>query len=55
MQEVTTGMSERGINNSEWVDREGWRIKIKLKLQAQKDVKHQKSVYKNKKKSLHWF
>jgi hypothetical protein len=32
MQEVTTGMREKGINNMEWVDREEWRIKIKLKL-----------------------
>ena len=31
MQEVTTGTSEKGINNLEWVDRER-RIKIKLKL-----------------------
>jgi hypothetical protein len=30
MQEVTTGMRERGIGDLEWVDREGWRIKIKL-------------------------
>ena len=32
MQEVTTGMRERGICELEWVDREGWR-------KAQKDVK----------------
>ena len=39
MQEVTTRMRESGINNLDWVDREGCRRKIKLKLQAQKDVK----------------
>ena len=39
MQEVTTGMRERGINNLEWVNREGWRRKIKFKILAQKDVK----------------
>jgi hypothetical protein len=38
MQEVTTGMKEKGINNLEWVDREEWRRKMKLKLLAQKDV-----------------
>ena len=32
MQGVTTGMREKGINNMEWVDREEWRRKIKLKL-----------------------
>ena len=35
MQEVTTGMRERG--ELEWVDREGWRKKINF-LWAQKDV-----------------
>ena len=30
MQEVTTGMKERGIGDLEWVDREGWRKKINL-------------------------
>ena len=30
MQEVTTGMRERGICDLEWVDREGWRKKINL-------------------------
>ena len=30
MQEVTTGVREKGINNMEWVDREEWRRKIKL-------------------------
>ena len=38
MQEVTTGMRERGIGNLEWVDIEGWRKKINL-TKAQKDVK----------------
>ena len=36
MQEVTTGMREKGIKNMEWIDREEWRRKIKL--WAQKDV-----------------
>ena len=31
MEEVTTGMREKGINNMEWIDREEWRRKIKLK------------------------
>ena len=30
MQEVTTGMREKVINNMEWVDRVEWRRKIKL-------------------------
>ena len=30
MQEVTTGIKEKGINNMEWIDREEWRRKIKL-------------------------
>ena len=38
MQEVTTGMRERGIGDFEWVDREGWRKKINLP-EAQKDAK----------------
>ena len=38
MQKVATGMREKGINNLEWVKREEWRRKIKLKLKAQKDV-----------------
>ena len=29
MQEVTTGMRGKGIDNLEWVDREEWRRKIK--------------------------
>ena len=37
MQEETTGISEKGINIIEWVDREEWRRKIKLWVQ--KDVK----------------
>ena len=36
MQEVATGMREKGIN-IEWINREEWRRKTKL--QAQKDVK----------------
>ena len=32
MQEVTRGMRGKGINNMEWVDREKWRRKLKLKL-----------------------
>jgi hypothetical protein len=30
MQELTTGMREKGINNIECVDREKWRREIKL-------------------------
>jgi hypothetical protein len=30
MQEMTTGMKEKGINNVECVDRDEWRRKIKL-------------------------
>ena len=35
--EVTTGLTEKGIDNKEWIDREEQRRKIKLKFQAQKD------------------
>ena len=45
MQEVTTGMRERGIDDLEWVDREGWRKKI-IYLSHRKMWKHQESVYK---------
>ena len=38
MQEVTTGMWEKGINNMEWVNRGKRRRNIKLKLETQKDV-----------------
>ena len=38
MQEVTTGMREKGINNMELADREDWRINIKLQPQVQKVV-----------------
>ena len=31
MREVKTGMREKGINSVELIDREEWRIKIKLK------------------------
>ena len=30
MQEVTSGMREKGINSMEWIDREEWRRKIEL-------------------------
>ena len=30
MQEITTSMRENGINNMEWVDREEWRMDIKI-------------------------
>ena len=30
IQEISTGMIERGIGDLEWVDREGWRKKINL-------------------------
>ena len=32
MQEVTTGLREKGINNMEWIDREEWRMEIKKTL-----------------------
>ena len=41
MQEVTTKMREKGINNMQWIDREEWRRKIKF--QAQENV--QTSVF----------
>jgi len=31
MEEVTTGMREKGIINMEWIEREDWRRKIKLR------------------------
>ena len=34
-QEVTTGMIDRGIDDLEWVDRDGWRRKIKLSTTVQ--------------------
>ena len=37
MQEVTTDVRGKGINNIEWIDRDEWNRKIKL--QAEKDVK----------------
>ena len=46
MQEVTTGLREKEIKNMEWEDREEWRGKIKLKLQAQKICKHRDTAYK---------
>jgi hypothetical protein len=30
MQEVTTGMREKGINSMEWICREEWRRKINV-------------------------
>jgi hypothetical protein len=35
MQEVTTGMKDKGINDMEWIDREECRRN--MKLQAHKD------------------
>ena len=32
LQEVITGTREREIYNFEWIDREGWRRKVKFKL-----------------------
>ena len=32
MQELTTGMREKGINSMEWVNREAWRRKRKETL-----------------------
>ena len=37
MQEVTSSMREKEINNMDWIDKEEWRRKIKLK--AQRDLK----------------
>ena len=39
MQELITRMRDKRIKCREWTDREEWRKKIKLKLQAQEDVK----------------
>ena len=50
MQEVTTGMIQRGINNLEWVDREGRRRKIKLS--AQKDLKTKNLYIKHLKRTI---
>ena len=36
VQEVTTGMRGKGIKNLEWIDREGWRRKIKLNFMHRK-------------------
>ena len=36
---VDAGTTEKGINSIEWIDREEWRRKVKLKLKSQKDVK----------------
>ena len=33
---VDAGIREKNINIMEWIDREEWRINIKIKLQAQK-------------------
>jgi len=30
MQQLTTGIREKGINDMDWIDREEWRRKIKL-------------------------
>ena len=46
MQEGTTGMREKGINNMKWVDREEWRRKIKLKFRHRKMCKYRNSVHK---------
>ena len=32
MQEVTTGMREKGINNMKWIDKEEWRLEIIIYL-----------------------
>ena len=40
MQEVTSKMGERGIDNMEWIGRDEWRRKIKF--WAQKDVNTKK-------------
>ena len=48
MQEVTTGMREKGINNFEWVDREGWRRKNKIKPLGTERCENFKNLYINK-------
>ena len=32
MQEITTGIREKRINGMEWINKEKWRRKIRLKL-----------------------
>ena len=49
MQELTTEMREKGINSMEWIDREEWIIKIKLKLLVQKRCENIDIMYINKK------
>ena len=39
MQEVTTGMREKGIVDLEWVDREGWRKKKKERKETKRKRK----------------
>ena len=39
MQKVSTRMRDKAIDSMEWIDRKEERIKIKLKFQAQKNVK----------------
>ena len=46
MQVVTTAMRE-GINSMEWTDREEWRRKIKLKLQATERRENIDTLYIN--------
>ena len=52
MQEVTTGMREMGINNLEWVDREGWRKKNKIKTLDTGRCESIKTLYINNIKLL---
>ena len=49
MQEVKTGMREKGINNMECVNREEWRRKINL--QGEKDVQTSILCTSNKNKN----
>ena len=44
MQDVTIAMSEKGIDNMEWIERE--ELRRKIKFQAQKDDKKIDTLYK---------
>ena len=44
LQELKPGMREKGINSMEWIDKQEWRIRIKLKLFRHKKIcKHRYS------------
>ena len=48
MQEVTTGLKEKGINNMEWIDREEWREKNKIKTLGTERCANIETLYINK-------